>query len=183
MNCIWTHLYGLTTTCEFQDLRDGFVFPVPPTIFTGLGPGVVPQKPHSPRSLDVEVKKKRRVGFQLQAGRQKMRRAGQVGWSTLGTLGWTGWYQQCSAQEYLENENWAVWKFPGGPVVSALNAGALGQGTKIPQAVWQKKKKKRRRRNKERKEEKRRGKKELTGCVMAGVTGVGMEEVGSNCKR
>lgn len=93
MDCVWTHLYGLTITCEFQDLRDGFVFPVPPIIFTGLGPEVVPQKPHSPTSLDVEVKKKRRVGFQLQAGRQNMYRAGQVGWSTLGTLGWTGWYQ------------------------------------------------------------------------------------------
>ena len=50
-------------------------------------------------------------------------------------------------------------------MVSALNAGALGQGTKIPQAVRQRKKKERK---------KRKEKKELTGCVMAGVTGVGM---------
>ena len=72
---------GLTTTGEFQDLRDGFVFPVPPTVFKGLGPWVVPQKHHSLRSLDVEVKKKRRVGFQLQAGRQNMHRAGQDRWA------------------------------------------------------------------------------------------------------
>lgn len=77
-------------------------------------------------------------GFQLQAGRKNIHRARQAGLSTVGALGCAGWCKQRSAQGCLVNETWPVC---GNSVavqrsgLGALNAGVLGQGTEISQAV------------------------------------------------
>ena len=114
-----------------------------------------------------EVKKKRRVGFQLQAGRQNMHRAGQDRWAGAPWGLWDGLCGSNSAQ-HKSIQKTRTGLCGNSLVVQWLVLSMLGPWVRELRShkLCSKEKKKERKKRKE--------KKELTGCVMAGVTGVGM---------